>query len=372
MKENSFTKDHSLMLKGVMIMMLLFHHVFYGDAVAEQGIILSTGRTDMFTVLVPYARLCLSGFAFITAYGVTCQMMACSGSIREYLEICVNRLVKISASCLFVYVIAVTYKRLVVVQSVRDVYRDAAGVFHPLYMVFDALGFADLLGTPMMNVTWWYFSYAILLVGSLPAIFMMYRKVRFFLFPLVMFVIDDSLVGIAVLGVLFAYEDIFARMVMIVHKKVNFLWRGSIMAACLFGLVCSYSIVAKSRDSDMVMYWIGAVYAAIVMMYLSKVPVISTLLRCIGKYSATMFMTHTFIYMYFYKDFIYSFRRDYLIYGVLLGCSLATAIIIDTLRRLLRYDRLVSNVNKKIAWFLREIRVLTSDRMVNGKGVEKP
>lgn len=353
MKGNSFTKEHSLMLKGVMIMMLLFHHVFYGDVVAEHGIILSSGRTDIFEVLVPYARLCLSGFAFITAYGITCQMMACSGGIRDYLEICVNRLVKISASCLFVYVIAVIYKRFVVAQSIKDVYRDAAGAFHPLYMVFDALGYADLLGTPKINVTWWYFSYAILLVGAIPAIFMMYRKVRFFLFPLVMFFVDDSLVGIAILGVLFAYEDVFGSLEKIIHNDRRICVCGGILIVCLFALASSYSIVAKNRDSDMAMCWAGALYAVIVMLFFSKIPVLSKILKWMGKHSATMFMTHTFIYMYFYKDFIYSFHRDYLIYSVLLGCSLATAIFIDTLRRLLRYDKLVSGVNEKIKWFLR-------------------
>lgn len=217
MNQNSFSKEHSLILKGFMVMLLLFHHVFFGDAVVEQGIVLSIGREDIFGNLVYYARLCISGFAFISAYGVTCQLMACPGRLRDYLEICVNRLVKISASCAFVYVIAVVYKRFVVRQSIREVYRDAAGTFHPLYMLFDALGYADLLGTPKINVTWWYFSYAILMICALPAIFILYRKIRVFAFPLAMF-LSGSMVGIAVLGVLFAYEDIFGKLEEMVQR----------------------------------------------------------------------------------------------------------------------------------------------------------
>lgn len=355
MNRDSFTKEHSLILKGFMIMFLLFHHVFYGDTAAEQGIILSTGREDIFGNLVSYARLCISGFAFVSAYGVTRQFMTSSGRLREYLEICVSRLVKISASCVFVYAIAVIYKRFVVVQSIKEVYRDAAGVFHPLYMLFDALGFANLLGTPLLNVTWWYFSYAIMMICALPAIFILYRKIRFFAFPLAMFLFD-SMVGIAVLGVLFAYEDVFGKLKEIAQggEKNRQIFRGGgILFLCLAAVGCSYSIVASERSSDWPMYWAGAVYAVIVMLYISKIPVLSDIMKWIGKYSATMFMTHTFIYMYFYKEFIYSFQRDYMIYGVLFGCSLVAAIVIDTLRWLLHYDKLVACIIDKIKMFLR-------------------
>ncbi len=351
MKKESFTKEHSLILKGFMVMMLLFHHVFFGDTVAEKGIILCTGRVNFFANMVSYGRLCLSGFAFISAYGITCQLMACKGRMRDYLEICAGRLVKISASCVFVYVIAVIYKRFVVGQSIRQVYRDMSGPFHPPYMLLDALGLADLFDTPQINVTWWYFSYAIMLVCALPAIFILYRKVRVFAFPLAMFLLDDSMVGIAVLGVLFAYEDIFGKLEDAARRDRRFSL--GILFACIAALACSYSIVAFERDSDPAMYWAGALFAVLVMLYFSKIPVFSSVMKGIGKHSATMFMTHTFIYMYFYEDFIYSFRKDYLIYGVLFGCSLATAVVIDTLRKLVRYDKLVAYINEKIKGILK-------------------
>lgn len=109
------------------------------------------------------------------------------------------------------------------------------------------------------------------------------------------------------------------------------------------------------------MHWAGAVYAVIVTLYISKIPILSNVMKWIGKYSATMFMTHTFIYMYFYEEFIYSYHRDYMIYGVLFGCSLVTAIVIDTLRRLVRYDKLVAYINDKIRTFLRRITMGLSE-----------
>lgn len=349
MERNSFTKEHSMILKGFMIMMLLFHHVFFGDIPVERGIILLTGRKEVFSNLVCYARLCISGFAFISAYGITCQLMSCSGGIRDYFKICVNRLVKIWGSCLFIYVIAVVYKRFVVVQSIRDVYQDAAGDFQPLYMLFDGLGLANLFGTPKINVTWWYFSYAILMICAIPAILEVCRKIGIFAFPLSMFLFD-SMVGIAVLGVLFAYEDVFGKLENMVkgEGKANFAKKAGIFLVCIVAIACSYSIVSSKRDSLSAMHWAGAVYAVIVMLYISKIPLFSTVMKWIGKHSATMFMTHTFIYLYFYGDFIYSFQKDYLIYGALFGTSLVTAVILDVLRRILCYDKLISVISRKI------------------------
>lgn len=369
MTKESFTREHSLILKGCMVFLLLFHHVFFGSAVTDEGVILCTGRVNLFYNMVAYGKLCLSGFAFISAYGITCQLMSSKGRMRDYLEITVSRLLKLSASCVFVYVIAILYKRFVVVQSIKDVYRDMSGPFHPPYMLLDALGLADLFDTPTFNVTWWYFSYAIMLICALPAIFVLYRKLRFFTFPLVMFFLDDSMVGIAVLGVLFAWEGIFCRLDEAAHRDRRV--RAGIFVFCAAALICSYSIVAYERDSDPVMYWAGAVYAVVVMLYLSKIPVLSAVLKWIGRHSATIFMTHTLIYMYFYKDFIYSFQRDYLIYGVLLGCSLATAVVIDTLRKLVRYDRLVAYINEKIKGFLRTMAEGASGETAGGKGMER-
>ncbi|MDE7198680.1 MAG: hypothetical protein K2O15_07325 [Lachnospiraceae bacterium] len=369
MKKEGFTKEHSLILKGCMVFMLLFHHVFFGNAVTDEGIILCTGRVNLFYNMVSYGKLCLSGFAFISAYGITRQLMSCQGRMRDYLEITVNRLVKLSASCVFVYVIAIFYKRFVVVQSIKDIYRDMSGPFHPPYMLLDALGLADLFDTPTFNVTWWYFSYAIMLICALPAIFVLYRKIRIFTFPLVMFFLDDSMVGIAALGVLFAYEDVFGKLRAAAHKDRR-IWAG-ILVFCLVAIACSYSIVAYERDSDSAMYWAGAVYAVTVMLYLSKIPVFSTVMKWIGRHSATIFMTHTLIYMYFYKEFIYSFRQDYLIYIVLFVCSMATAVVIDALRRLVRYDKLVAHINEKIKGFLRTMTEGMSGETHVRKGMEQ-
>lgn len=344
MDERGFTKKHSLILKGIMVVFLLFHHVFYGDNVATHGIILSGINENTFSILVIYGKLCLSGFAFISAYGIAKKLKVCEG-IQEYFGVCISRLIKLSASCLFVYFVAVIYKRLVVVQSIRDVYKDVNGVFHPVYMIIDALGCADLFGTPLINVTWWYFSYAILLICSMPAIYIVYKRVRFFAVPMSLFLFPGKMIGIAVLGTMFAYEGLFTKIQNKISQNDNLKVKSGVFLVCCGLIYISYCIVASTGKTSFVMDWSGVVYAIVVMLYISKIPFFSNILCFVGKHSATMFMTHTFIYMYFYSDFIYSFRRDYVIYGVLFACSLVVAIIIDSAQKIIHYDKMIAKLN---------------------------
>lgn len=61
-----------------------------------------------------------------------------------------------------------------------------------------------------------------------------------------------------------------------------------------------------------------------------------------GKHSMSVFLTHTFIYYYFFTDFIYSFRYVPLIWLVLFVTSMILAIVLDYTR-----DKLFNAVIKR-------------------------
>ena len=55
-------------------------------------------------------------------------------------------------------------------------------------------------------------------------------------------------------------------------------------------------------------------------------------------------MFHTFIYSYYFKDFIYWFKYAPIIMIVMTVACYAIAVGLEYLKRLVRYDRLVSKV----------------------------
>lgn len=61
-KSNGFGKEQMLVAKGIFCIFLLFHHVFFGDAVEKYGISVSLISREVLDNLVIYARICVSGF----------------------------------------------------------------------------------------------------------------------------------------------------------------------------------------------------------------------------------------------------------------------------------------------------------------------
>ena len=67
----------------------------------------------------------------------------------------------------------------------------------------------------------------------------------------------------------------------------------------------------------------------------------------IGKQATNMFLVHNFIRVVWYYDFTYSFRYWWLILLVLLAISYVVSIIINALKKTIRYDKIVEALISK-------------------------
>ena len=64
------------------------------------------------------------------------------------------------------------------------------------------------------------------------------------------------------------------------------------------------------------------------------------MMEVFGKYSMTIFLTHTLIYNHYFSSFIYAPKNWFLILLLLAAVSLGCAFAIEGLRRLVRWDSL--------------------------------
>lgn len=333
-----FTKEHTWIVKGVLIIFLLFHHLFYGENIETHHIQISINNLEIYKNFVIYGRVCISGFAFLSAYGLTCKIKSVEKKSSFWFDISVKQFIKLESSCCFIYIAAVFYKHFIAQQSVRQLYFDVKGMFRPVYMIIDCLGLANFMGTPTINVTWWYLSFAILLIFVVPVFYMIYEKIGFLAFPVVIILFPHKLLGIVLLGVVFSLENWFERL-----EKFSQTKKGIIICAlsCLMLLYISYEIVAGTQTIDYVQMWVGALWAFMGKEYLSRIPVLRNILKMLGKYSANIFMIHTFVYYYFYESFIYSFKKDYMILGILFLISLILSIIVELMKKIIRYNFII-------------------------------
>ncbi len=69
-----------------------------------------------------------------------------------------------------------------------------------------------------------------------------------------------------------------------------------------------------------------------------------TAMQYVGKHSMNMYLTHTFIFGYFFHDFIYGFKFPILIFLALFATSLLLSICIEFAKRHIGFYRLQGKV----------------------------
>lgn len=349
--KNGFTKDHTLILKGILVLMLLFHHLFYPDMLEEYAVDTLIKDQVLLLSLVTWFKICVAGFCFITAYGMTRKFMSMpQKKYNNYAEVVAVRLIKLEMMVWFIYVLAVFYKKFIMNMRLDYGYNHVQSA---IYILFDMLGLAKYAGTPMINVTWWYLPLSILLIFSMPLIFYAYSKGRYLLLgpvcllPAVIFLKTDvlyaDLLPVALLGTAFAYENWFEKI-----RQWNRSWRKPVLFIAL--ILCGWFSFEVNRYVNFGISWMFIFFLPILVQeYISYVPVLSHILKFIGMQSANIFLIHTFIYYYFYTDVIYAIYDSWKIYIAVLVLSLFVSVLIECIKKLLRYDHLADFICKKVS-----------------------
>ena len=78
---------------------------------------------------------------------------------------------------------------------------------------------------------------------------------------------------------------------------------------------------------------------------LGRIPGLNRAAEFLGRHSMNIFFFHAFIYQNWFYDFTYSLRYPALIFLFLLGSTLLFSILVEGLKKLLRFDRLVARLS---------------------------
>lgn len=334
--KKSFDKKDTLVVKGMAVLLMLFYHLFQTRELLEQlQVNYKPFSQEVFLTLSGFGNICVAVFAFLSAYGITKGLMAKedmspSGMMREAGRRCLRLIGNFAVMYLSVNLLWFSYF-------------DYAGLYGGgwqggLLAVIDMLGLAQLLGTPIMNMTWWYMELAVLIIFAVPFLYLLVKKIGGY-----------SLI-LAVLLPLAAElnEDVKRYFVVIVLGAAAA--RGGWLEK-LFGFRCSrlakgaagVALIALSivfRQNYMVhtyFLWIADAPIAFLLCWfggeiLSAVPGLRQVLAFFGKHSMNIFFVHTFFYLAIYQKFIYSFRYAALIFLVLAAVTLAYSVALELLK----------------------------------------
>ena len=156
-------KDFSIrdtnVLKGLALLLLLFHHLWYQDANADlngNGVI--DGMEAYLQLVSISGKLCVSIFVFLSGYGLA---KSYRGDLKYYF---VHRFTKLYLSYWLIWVMFVPLGILFFNITFIDVYRNHVAI----RAIIDFLGLSKSFGFYGYNATWWFYSCIILLKFPTP------------------------------------------------------------------------------------------------------------------------------------------------------------------------------------------------------------
>lgn len=318
-------------LKGIALLLLLCHHCWYTGEGFDDIVVYGQ---PVFKQIGIFGKLCVSLFVFLSGYGLTVGAIKNNG-VGKIMQFYRKRYLKLMVNYWFVWLLFVPLGVFVFDRTFPAVYGEN--------YVFKAL--ADFLGLHSViigssygyNATWWFYSCIILLYVLYPLIW----KCRNYWFLLILFALLIPVFGKFlrnggsfryllpfVCGISYAYVKIPLGNVNIVGKS---------FLVVIFILLCVYRFFVSNAIpwETVIILWGVYLYKN-----LSEIKVFASFLSFLGKHSFNIFLFHTFIYGYYFHDYIYWSSNPIVIVSTLLVVCIIISIIIEFLKKKLGINTL--------------------------------
>lgn len=366
-----FTKEHTMQMKGIAIIILLFHHCFlntqrwatvpYEKLATTKGwgyypISFAPFSSHTIQYLASFSKICVAMFVFMTGYGmwVSYESHKKKTTMSNYIK---KRMVTLMTGFLIIFVVT----EILAIPTGRFIEVYGHDFRSVVYMIIDALGLAKLLGTPLFCLTWWYMSLAIVLIMIFPFVHSIMEKYQWIV--VVASIIVPRACGFGqstdlfryllayTLGMYFAQHDLLAR-IKEKFMEQNVVGKLLSLIVSLIGL----AVIIKCRQNA----WIGWKYldfwdgfAAMYMIVISYIYILNGKwivkgLGFLGKHSMNIFLIHSFYRDVFFHKFTYSFYYAWLDYIVLMAISLVTSIVLEWFKKLIRYEKFIDWVKRLV------------------------
>lgn len=332
-----FTKEKTLMLKGIAIILLLFHHIYYRTFVEETA----SAQVFIFPKITNY--LCRHGavsifiFATLSGYGLAVKTYSQPGN---YLEIIKRRERNLLSIYMPIYCIGLLLK-IIEEGGIRNalflIYGEG-DVRCVINIVMELFALPNLVGLKMINPTMWYMAAAHIIIVAVPLFSLVDRK--------------NNQFGTGLLIVMLIYasthqDDVFFDCLLVAcigawlygHKVLEIISEKNTTLIKrmleLIIIVISIVIYIKVNEAQIFNFYFWAALVMPIMLFftndfISKLPYIRRILVNIGSFSSIIFMTHTYLIgiLSNVSKFVYSFKFAAATYLFVLGGCIVISLVL--------------------------------------------
>ena len=263
-----------------------------------------------------FSKLCVAVFVFVSGYGLAVS----TPKEIKLKDFYLHRFKKLYLNYWFIWLLFVPIGVFVFGRTFMDAY----GEYAAIKAILDFFGLLNLTGMLGYNPTWWFYS----------CIFVLYL-----LFPLLNKQFDKSPYLILVLSIFTVFIGFVPFIAPYSHYLLPFI-AGMLMAKrpelfreigakeCLLSLAILCLMRNFCGDLKFIVDTLMCVGLA---MFLYRVPLakrLSMVMESLGKHSMNIFLFHTFIFRYWFSDYIYITRKPLLIFlSLLIPCWLISVAL---------------------------------------------
>lgn len=360
---NGLSKEDSLRLKGVAVLFLLFHHMFYTTKQFEGYVVdfypLNEGLVIDISAML---KICVCIFAFISGYGLFASVNNTKNQSNTNKWITI-RYIKLIGPFLFVYILSFVVTAIINGFPIHK-YFDGSRFAGLAYLLIDAFGLAGLFGTPSLLGSWWYMSAAIVFIAIVPVVYWAQDKLGWIATFILVIALPRlfginfpgsncpyTFIPILMLGMLsnkyklFQYIDsALSKRFQVNSNSVPYIII-SITALCLSFIIMFVAFRSIDyRDMYELIYGFLPFICIITLRYFARIWSISRFTMFFGKHSMTIFLIHGFIRSVYLTEFVYSFGNWFVDFIALTLASTIVAVCVDWIRSTICLDAIISKL----------------------------
>lgn len=358
-----FTKNDTLCMKGIAILIMFFHHNYLGpDRWLDSPISFYPFTQAQIMYVAKFLKICVGMFVFLTGYGMMASVKAKKPDDKAMRKYTLTRYLSMMMGFWLIFLL-VHILSGIFTSRFTQIY--GKGMYAVIYFLIDGMGLAKLFDTPTFCATWWYMSMATMLILIFPIFKKMLEKYQGILVILTIFLPKALSLPYAdlwrwlfcyTLGMYMAEHDLIAQI------KEKFLalaigWKVVAFAIMTIGI----PVIIMLRQSEgfgikFLYLWEGLAPAYIIVyayLFVVWIKPLAAVLRFLGKHSMNMFLTHTMFRAVYFHDFMYSFYNMWLDYLVLIVVSVAVSICIEIIKKIIRFSDITAFVKEKACQLLR-------------------
>lgn len=365
-----FSKRDTLVMKGVAILFLVAYHCFSSvSRLNGYDVDFSPFSQKTAIYICESMNICVGMFAFLSSYGLTKTMKFKNENLcftaKDEVTFVTRRILGLLGAFLMPYILCALPTLFVVGYNPYG-----QGVSFVFNLLSDMSGLSGFLRTPMLVGTWWYMSFAIVIILLVPITLYLYKK--YGVWVLMLYVILPVCIDVNAfsadalnnmtrwlltvpLGIIIADKNSFEYLKNYQITKYNFVSKLIKWIVLTIILYMLFRLRTSDWCKQYAYYFISSLLPVYFIYYLYEfivdIPILNTVLVFLGKHSSNIFFMHTFIRAVWFKDFTYELKYAALIFAFMLATSLVLSFAVIGLKKLTHWDKGVKWVSDHvIAW----------------------